>query len=119
MQQIVGLFSDQKKAEKAVDALATASLSESDIRTIDEWSDELDTEFDVAVAPNPDAGMIGMASPASPATPPLKLSNEQAQFFKRSLMNGGVLVIVEVAGDATSSRAKAILEDHGGLVAGG
>ncbi len=116
MQQIVGLFSDQKKAEKAVDALATASLSESDIRTIDEWSDELDTEFDVAVAPNPDAGMIGMASPA---TPPLKLSNEQAQFFKRSLMNGGVLVIVEVAGDATSSRAKAILEDHGGLVAGG
>jgi hypothetical protein len=119
MQQTVGLFSDQKKAEKAVAALATANLGESTIRTIEEWSDELDVEFNVAAAPNPDAGMVGLAAPSSPATLPLRLNDEQVQFFRRSLMNGGVLVVVEVADDAYYSRAKRILKDQGGLVAGG
>lgn len=119
MTQVIGLFSNQKEAEQAVRALASAKLGDNDIRTIEEWNKANDTGLEVIPAVNPDSGLAGAAGVGTTARPSLDLSDEEAEFFKRSVLKGGVLVVVDLSESAAVSRATSILEEQGGQVASG
>lgn len=118
MPQVIALFENQKKAEAAIDTLTTAKLDEKNIRTIETW--EGDTTANQINTPLPAAdastGITGVPLPSAISMPGLELSDEEAQYFKRSVEAGGVLVSVELSDDKELSQAKHALEEQGGKV---
>lgn len=119
MSQVIGLFESQKEAEAAINALTAANLDEKDIQTVESWDDGAPTNKIASPMPAADSstGNTGVPLPGALSLPGLKLSDEEARYFKRSVQAGGVLVAVELSGDEALSRAKRILEEQGGKVA--
>ena len=115
MTQLYGLFSNQKEAEQAVNALAEAKLDNSAIHTMERWN----VNDAPVVIPSVHAGSGGTSGAAIPLTtilPDSSVDNDAKQFFKRSLERGGVLVTVDPEDDVAFVEAKRILEKQGGQV---
>lgn len=115
MTQLYGLFSNQKEAEQAIEALAQARLDNSVIHTMEKWNKD---DTPVAV-PSVHAGSGGPAGGAMPLTaflPDISVDNDAKRFFQRSLEKGGVLVAVDPEDDVALVQAKRILEEQGGQV---
>lgn len=114
MTQLVGLFSNQKEAEQAVNALAEAKLDNSAMHTMERWN----VNDAPVVIPSVHAGSGGTigAIPLTTFMPDVSVDNDAKQFFKRSLERGGVLVTVDPEDDVAFVEAKRILEKQGGQV---
>jgi hypothetical protein len=114
MSQLYGLFSNQKDAEQAVNALAEAELDNSAIHTMERLSvDATPVVIPTAqTGPNTTVGAV----PLTNFLPDLSIDNDAKQFLKRSLEGGGVLVTVDPADDMAFIQAKRILEQQGGQV---
>lgn len=120
MTQLIGLFAGQREADEAMKSLITAGIDGSDIRILEEWPGEPLSQMDVLPGPTPDIGVAGTAPTL--ATEPshrLELDGEAAQFFKRSVEKGGVLVVVETGDKGKVTQAKHILEAQSGQVVRG
>ena len=116
MTKVYSLFSNQKEAEKAVEALVTSNLEETDIHTIEQWNAERETEPMLMPTLHPGAGSTGTAVPLTTGLPDLDFNDEAKRFFKRNLSQGGVLVVVKPPDDEIAARAKNILKEQGGRV---
>jgi len=114
--KVYSLFSNQKDAEEAVEALAASNLEEADIHTVEKWNAEMESEPMVMPALHPGAGSTGAALPITTGLPDLDFNNEAKQFFKRNLSEGGVLVVVEPSDDVNAAEIKKILKEQGGRV---
>lgn len=112
MTKIIGLISDQTKAEQAINNLTKAHLGDIDIHTIDQWDeDATTTESPVMPAYNASSGVAGGAAIIKSKMPALNL-NEEEEFFKRGVKKGGVIVSVEPADDNDVPNVTRILEQQ-------
>jgi hypothetical protein len=91
MTQIVGLFSTHNEADRAVEALSATRIENKNIHTL-------------------------VAAPGIDISAALDLEEEKTSYFKRSVQNGGVLVLVDLADDAHITRAMHVLAEYGSLV---
>ena len=114
MTQLYGLFSNQKEAEQAVNALAEAKLDNSAIHTMEGWHAD-DAPVVIPSVHAGSGGTIGVI-PVTTSLPDFSVDNDAKQFFKRSLERGGVLVTVDPEDDTAFVEAKRILEQQGGQV---
>jgi hypothetical protein len=114
MIKLVSLFSDQKEADEAVKALADADLGNPDIRVLNEWTPELERKFQLLPVSNPASGISGAIGPRSRSGEILDDDDmgDPAEFFKRSVERGGVIVAVDVSNDAYRKRAESILDNQ-------
>ncbi len=114
MSQLYGLFSNQKDAEQAVNALAEADLDNSAIHTMESLSaDTVSVVIPAAqTGPNTTVGAVPLTNFLSD----FSVDSGAKQFFKRSLERGGVLVTVDPTDDTAFVQAKRILEQQGGQV---
>lgn len=110
MKQIIGLFSNQKGAGEAVRALENADLGESKIRTVNEWEEDMGRRLDVMPVSHPTSGLSGVVGPKEGVDTAAELGDEGAEFFKRSVERGGVLVLVDLSDEAYKNRTESILE---------
>lgn len=114
MIKLISLFSDQEEADKAVDALADADLGDADIQVISEWPGELDKKLQMLPVSNPSAGLSGAVGPRARADEIIDetSSGDAAEFFRRSLQRGGLIVAVDVDNDDYRKRAESILDNQ-------
>lgn len=111
MTQIIGLFSNQKEAEEAVEALTEAVLGEHDLRVIEKWEKTLDQPMKVLPISNPTSALSGVVGPRATIDKPMSQSSrEAANFFRQSLKKGGVIVSVDLMEDRYRDRAKSVLQ---------
>lgn len=111
MTQLIGLVDGQREAGEMMKSLIAAGLDGSDIHIIEEWPDDPGPQVDLRPGPNPDFGVTGTTAAAGPdISRRLELGDEEAQFFKRSVQKGGVLVVVEASDTQAVTLAKRILE---------
>jgi hypothetical protein len=114
MSQLYGLFSNQKEAEQAVNALAEAKLDDSAIHTMENWRADAAPVIIPATQTGPNR-TVG-AVPLTNFLPDFPADDGAKQFFQRSLERGGVLVTVDPDDDTAFVEAKRILEQQGGQV---
>ncbi|MDV7391067.1 hypothetical protein RZS08_06935 [Arthrospira platensis SPKY1] len=119
------MFTSQKEAGAAVEAITAAGLNEETLRVIETLPDQTTPENNAEGAP-PAPTPVGMSSAGglSGAFPAaftetedplrdLKMTPNAATFFRRGVQDGGVLVVVEV-GNAQAEEVKRILHASGG-----
>jgi hypothetical protein len=113
MTKIIGLVSDQTKAEQVINKLTQAHLGDIDIHTIDQWDeDATTTESPIMPAYNASSGVAGGAAFTKSKMPSLDLNEEEEQFFKRGVQKGGVVISVEPADDNDVPNVIRILEQQ-------
>lgn len=114
---IAGLFSGQKEASRAVEALAEADFD--DTRVFEDIEADAEPgEVKPALNPRAGSGLSGVVQPLPPLKDPvlsLGLEPEGAQFLREAVRKGGVVVLVNTAEDRTAG-ARQILEKQGGRV---
>lgn len=117
MRKVVSLFSSQAEAEKAIDALNTKSWDELETNVVESAEDE------VVVTPAPaatTAGNLQGVPTAMPfdlgSEPDLNLNMEEAEFFRRGIKKGGVLVIANVD-ESHAETAVRLMQENGGQTA--
>ena len=115
MTTLIGLFSDQKMAEEAVNALSAADLDDVEFETILQWDEEQEKEIKVAPA------FTGYGSSGAPVAvsraPSWNLDDEEEQFFRRSVQHGGVLIVVDVDDEDQVPQVNRILQENSEKVA--
>jgi hypothetical protein len=112
MTKLLGLFSNQKEAETAVNALNEADIGETSIRVLSKWTKELEGPMQIMPVSNPTSGVTGAVGPRS-RVDLTKNGGEEgdiAGFFKRSVQKGAVLVSANIQDDAYQERAESIFE---------
>jgi hypothetical protein len=132
MAKFVSLFTSQKEAGAAVEALSAAELNEDKLHVIETLPDQTATKGaaesasqDVSPMQPPALPMFASASGSSGAVPAmivdtadslrnLKMEPAAETFFRRGVQDGGVLVVVEVA-DEHAAEMERILQANGGL----
>lgn len=115
MTTLIGLFEDQKKAEKAINALSAADLADVEFETILQWDEESAKELQVAPA-FAGSGSSGAAVAVS-RVPSWNLEDEEEQFFKRTVQRGGVLIVVDVDDEDQVPQVNQILKENSEKVA--
>lgn len=112
MTYLVGLMGNQKEAEKAISALAKIHKDDIEIHTVEEWPEgqapQLKLMPSFASGYEPTATM----APFTAVSPLSELSAEETDFFKRSVRNDGVLVVVNVADEERLPKVKRVLQEH-------
>lgn len=112
MTKLIGLFADEMKAEEAINALTTAGMDDVEFETISRGVDVNDTA--VAAAPTLGADRGAAVVPvAGNLFSSWSLDTEEAEYFRRNVQNGGVLVVVDVEDDDKLPRVRSILEETG------
>jgi hypothetical protein len=111
MTTLIGLFDDEQKAEEAINALTAADLDDVDFETITHWHNEADTGVRAAPAVNAPSGPAGMAVPVGPVTS-WNIEDEEVEYFRRAVQNGGVLITVDVDDDDQVEQVKRILQEY-------
>lgn len=117
MSQLFGLFSNQKEAGKAVEALAAANLDESAIHTLNKGN--TNTQTSPTVVPTITGLSTGGNFPLFTNAADLELDNlddDLKAFFQRGLQRGGVVVAVKPANEDAAEDAERILMEKGGQV---
>lgn len=113
--KITALFSDQKEATEAVDALNAAEVETDDMQVIESLDQKTrvnqPAKMPATQASNPQP-MPAYLSPID-IEDRLGLPKSEAEFFVRGVENGGVLVMVEASSEH-AKQAKSILQEHGG-----
>ena len=112
MTKIIGLFSDQMKAEQVVNTLTQAHLGDIDIHIVDEWNEETDIQPPITPAYSTGSGMHGFPVLPRVGMPSLGLGDEEEQFFKRGVQGGGVVVSVKLTNDDDIHQVERILEQQ-------
>jgi poly-gamma-glutamate capsule biosynthesis protein CapA/YwtB (metallophosphatase superfamily) len=118
MSQLFGLFSNQKEAGKAVEALA-ANLDESAIHTMNKRNTNAQTP--PTVVPTSTNLPTGGNYPLITNAADIELDNLDdglKAFFRRGLKRGGVVVAVKPSDEAAYKDAERILKEKGGQVLG-
>ncbi|MCC6605019.1 MAG: hypothetical protein IT327_17560 [Anaerolineae bacterium] len=116
MTKLIGLFADEMKAEEAINALTTAGMDDIEFETISRAAEASDTA--VAAAPTLGADRGAAVVPvAGNLFSSWSLDTEEAEYFRRNVQNGGVLVVVDVDDDDNLPRVRTILEESGEKVA--
>lgn len=115
MTTLIGLFEDQKKAEKAINALSAADLDDVEFETILRWDEEQEKEILVAPA-FAGYGSSGAAIAVS-RVPSWNLDDDEEQFFKRTVQRGGVLIVVDVDDEDQVPQVNRILHENSETVA--
>jgi hypothetical protein len=110
MKQIFGLFGNQQEADVAINALQEAELGTHEIRVINEWNDTLEARFDFLPVSHPTSTLSGAVGPRGRVDTTAELGHEGAEFFKRSVERGGVLVQIELADESYGERVESILD---------
>lgn len=117
MKKVISLFSSQAEAEEAIDALNKKSWDELETNVVES------TEDDVVVTPAPaatTAGNLQGVPTAMPfdldSAPGLDLNMEEAEFFRRGLKKGGVLVIANVD-ESHAETTIQLMQENGGQTA--
>lgn len=116
MTKLVGLFKEQEKAEKAINALSAADLDGVDFETIMQWNAEEKKQVEVAPVLNTGYGPSGIPVAAT-LLPSWNLDAEEEEYFKRTVQHGGVLVVVDADDEDHVSAVKRILEENAEKVA--
>jgi hypothetical protein len=111
MTTLIGLFEDQQKAEKAIRALSAAQLKDVEFETIETWDEGYDTKVEAMPALNSGYGPGGIPVSAAPA-PSWSLDDQEADYFRRNVQNGGVLIVVEVGHEAQVPQVNHILQEN-------
>lgn len=120
MSHLVALFENQKDAEKAVSELSKADIGENDIRTIEDWyDDEENPKMNAIPAVNPGygTGAVGVAAPFANLPQSLGLTEQENQYFKNAVQNGGTLVVVSVEDDDNIPETRRILDKYSDQIA--
>ena len=115
MTKLIGLFKNQEKAEEAINALSLADLDGVDFETIMQWNVEEEKQVKVAPVLNTGYGPSGIPVAATLLSS-WNLDDEEAEYFKRTVQHGGVLVVVDVDNDK-ASQVSHILEENAEKVA--
>jgi hypothetical protein len=116
MTKLVGLFKDQEKAEDAINALSAADLDDVEFKTIMQWDAEQEKQVKVAPVLNTGYGPSGIPVAATLASS-WNLDDEEAEYFKRTVQHGGVLIVVDVDDEDRVSQVSHILEENAEKVA--
>lgn len=106
---VVGLFSDHKEVEEAVNKLSQLDIDEGDIHVISRHHQEGNTSI---------IGSLGRAlspgdTPVESALTELGLGAEEARFYEQELDDTGVLVAVEADDDASTGIITALRGANG------
>jgi hypothetical protein len=121
MSQLFGLFSNQKEASKAVEALAAANLNDSDIHTFDKENVTASSQPEIVPNVQMSFGIptsIGAPVPTSSALALNNLDDNLQAFIQRGLQRGGVVVSISPSDEESSEYAERILKEQGGQVLG-
>jgi hypothetical protein len=112
MTKFLGLFSNQKEAETAVNALNEADIGDTTISVLSQWTDDMEGPLLVMPISHPTSGVTGAVGPRARAELPDDGGDKDdvAGFFKRSVEKGAVLVAVNIHDEAYKDRAESILE---------
>lgn len=120
MSQLFGLFSNQKEAGEAVDALAAADLQNSAIRTMDEGN--VNPPPPPAASPSLQVASdisTGSAVPLMPDSSDFSnLDDDLKAFIQRGVQRGGVVVAVKPPDEDSLADAERILKQQGGQIVG-
>lgn len=111
MTKLIGLYEDQQKAEKTINALIAANLEGIDIQTLENWENWPDSDVDAVPVASSGYGTGGVPAPAL-LIPSLGLGEEEEQYFKRSLQNGAILIVVDVSDSEAKTTVKTILREN-------
>jgi hypothetical protein len=116
MTTLIGLFKDQQKAEEAVNALSAAKFDDVEFETILHWDQEQEGQVDVAPAVAVGYTSSGYAVAAGRVAN-WNLDDEEEQYLKRTVQNGGVLIVVDVVDEDLVPQVNRILQEHSEKVA--
>jgi len=116
MTKLIGLFADQQKAEKAINALSAADLDDVEFETILHWDKEQEKEAEIAPVSSTVFGSSGYPV-AVGRVPSWNLGSEEEQYFKRTVQNGGVLIVADVDDADQVPQVKHILQENSEKVA--
>lgn len=112
MTVLVGLMDNQEEVERAVNALTASQGDDVDIRTIETWPDGGEPVINAL----PVAEGFNTAAAVSPLTAVPSLSDldqEEIDYFRRNVQNGGVLLMVQMDDDDDDlPEVQRILQDH-------
>jgi hypothetical protein len=111
MTTLIGLFKDQQKAEEAVNARAAAELENVEFETILHWDQEQEQEVEIAPALHTGYGSSGYPV-AMGYVPSWNLADDEEQYFKRAVQQGGVLIVVDVDDEDQVSQVNRILQEN-------
>ena len=113
MTSIVGLFTDEQKAEKAIENLGAAeALADVEFKTISKWEREAETKVALVAGLGSGTTLAGVPVAATSA-PSWGLDDEETEYFKRTVQRGGVLVVVDVNDDDQVPQVRRILQETG------
>lgn len=110
MTTLIGLFADEQKAEAAINALAAMDAADVEFQTITQWDNA--PEREIAVAPLMNAGQ-GAGGVAVGFLSSWHLDDEEVDYFRRNVKNGGMLVVVDVNNTDYLPHVRRILEETG------
>lgn len=122
MSQLFGLFSSQREAGKAVEALGAANLDESVIHTMDK--ENANTPPPPIAAPTLHVATdvsAGSAVPLMPDSSELDFGNlddDLKAYIQRGVQRGGVVIAITPPDEDTLQDAERILKERGGHVVG-
>ncbi len=118
MTTLIGLFKNEQDAETAVQSLAAANLDGIEFRMITDWEQDREPEVPVVMVPSFGVNPNGIS--VAPIIPdPVEASSEETRFFKRTVQDGGVMLIVEEVDDEQVPQVKNILQEAGEKVTTG
>lgn len=113
MTKVIGLVSDQEKAEQVVNDLTKSRLGEMDIHTIDRWDENATIPSQAAPAYDASSGAAGIPALMKLGIPSFEFnSDEEEQYFKRGVQDGGILITVEPDDDDDVSHILRILKQE-------
>ena len=112
MTYLVGLMNNQKEAEKAISALAEIQKEDIEIHTVQDWPEGQAPQFKLMPSFGSGYEPTATIAPFTAVSPLSELSAEETDFFKRSVRNDGVLVVVNVADEEWLPKAKRVLQEH-------
>ncbi len=116
MTKVIGLFDGEQKAEEAINALTAADLDDIEFETISHWHHEANVGVRAAPAVNAPSGPAGMGVPVGPIST-WNIEDEETEYFRRAVQNGGVLIVVDVDDEEQVSQVKQILHEGSEKVA--
>lgn len=114
MAKIASLFGTEADATQALDTLAEAGFSDTNLKVISSVGEAAtDTGTRAALAPQVGAGVYAQAAVPRNFAADWDLSAEEAEFFIRGVRNGGVLVLLDVQEERVGT-VRRILQDGNG-----
>ena len=119
MTKLASLFASQFDATRALDALNQYDFGDIEIEVVEGVAEAATRTDDVVpVVPvryRQDTGLQGDTA-FLPYLDDMDLDDDEAEFFRRGVRHGGVLVLVEVDDDHGAA-VEQLLRDHGGRTA--